>query len=287
MKCQTTSITKNNKGDIHMETITESKNKNCIDYKEKFKIVFNSLSSKYDKYTVWKDYVEMHAIHLSNACDKRFEIEREKRQMEIRKKYSNMEYNNFMEMFSSTAKALDKNREQDFLGMLYVELGLCDEAELVRFFPYDTAKSQANTSYAEGKKAENQCLVSITDSCCGSGCMLIAYANILEKDNINYQQKVMFYAQDIDKTAALMCYIQLALLGIRAVIKIGNPLTDPFEKGEEFTKENHWITPMCYAEPINTSKLLPVNGLLRLMVLSKLQELFEEVLKEIPAKQNK
>ena len=287
MKCHTTSITKNNKGDIHMETIAESKNKNCIDYKEKFKKVFNSLSSKYGKHTVWSDFVELYALTLSEVYDKRFAIERNKRYIEIQKKYNIKEFTKFSDMFSFTASALDENTEQDFLGMLYVELGLCDEAELVRFFPYDTAKSQANTAYAEGKKAENQCLVSITDSCCGSGCMLIAYANILEKDNINYQQKVMFYAQDIDKTAALMCYIQLALLGIRAVIKIGNPLTDPFEKGEEFTKENHWITPMCYAEPINTSKLLPVNGLLRLMVLSKLQELFEEVLKEIPAKQNK
>lgn len=36
MKCHTNSI--KNKGDIHMETITESKK--CIDYKEEFKKVF-------------------------------------------------------------------------------------------------------------------------------------------------------------------------------------------------------------------------------------------------------
>ena len=268
MKCHTNSI--KNKGDIHMETITESKK--CIDYKEEFKKVFNSLSSKYDRLTVWNDFVEMNALTLSNICDKRFEIERKRRYMKIRKKYSDMEFIKFMEMFSFTASALDKNTEQDFLGMLYVELGLCDDAELVRFFPYDTAKLLASIAYAEEKKAENQCLESITDFCCGSGCMLIAQANILKKDNINYQQEAVFYAQDIDKTAALMCYIQLTLLGVRAIIKIGNPLTDPFQKGEEFTKENHWITPMCYAEPINTSEILPVNELLHLLALTTLEE---------------
>ena len=276
MKCHTTSITKNNKGDIHMETIAESKNKNCIDYKEKFKKVFNSLSSKYGKHTVWSDFVELYALTLSEVYDKRFAIERNKRYIEIQKKYNIKEFTKFSDMFSFTASALDENTEQDFLGMLYVELGLCDEAELVRFLPYDAAKLLASIAYVEEKKAETPVRpINITDFCCGSGCMLIAQANMLKKDNINYQQEAVFYAQDIDKTAALMCYIQLALLGIRAVIKIGNPLTDPFHNDEEFTTESHWITPMYYnTETVNSSKIISADNLLCFWMLTKLQNKF-------------
>lgn len=276
MKCHTTSITKNNKGDIHMETIAESKNKNCIDYKEKFKKVFNSLSSKYGKHTVWSDFVELYALTLSEVYDKRFAIERNKRYIEIQKKYNIKEFTKFSDMFSFTASALDENTEQDFLGMLYVELGLCDEAELVRFLPYDAAKLLASIAYVEEKKSETPVRpINITDFCCGSGCMLIAQANMLKKDNINYQQEAVFYAQDIDKTAALMCYIQLALLGIRAVIKIGNPLTDPFHNDEEFTTESHWITPMYYnTETVNSSKIISADNLLCFWMLTKLQNKF-------------
>ena len=274
MKCHTNSI--KNKGDIHMETITESKNKNCIDYKEKFKKVFNSLSSKYGKHTVWCDFVELYALTLSEVYDKRFAIERNKRYIEIQKKYNITEFTKFSDMFSFTASALDENTEQDFLGMLYVELGLCDEAELVRFLPYDAAKLLASIAYVEEKKAETPVRpINITDFCCGSGCMLIAQANMLKKDHINYQQEAVFYAQDIDKTAALMCYIQLALLGIRAVIKIGNPLTDPFHNDEEFTTESHWITPMYYnTETVNSSKIISADNLLCFWMLTKLQNKF-------------
>ena len=54
---------------------------------------------------------------------------------------------------------------------------------------------------------------------------------------------MVFYAQDIDRIAALMCYIQLSLLGCKALIKIGNSLTDPLTENEPLN-ENIWLTPM-------------------------------------------
>ena len=44
---------------------------------------------------------------------------------------------------------------------------------------------------------------------------------------INYQNHVLVAAQDIDMTVALMCYIQLSLLGVAGYVKIGNSITDP------------------------------------------------------------
>lgn len=60
---------------------------------------------------------------------------------------------------------------------------------------------------------------------------------------------MVFYVQDIDRIAALMCYIQLSLLGCKAFIKIGNSLTDPLTENES-RDENIWLTPMLTGETI-------------------------------------
>lgn len=57
--------------------------------------------------------------------------------------------------------------------------------------------------------------------------MLIAFANVAREHKLNYQRDVLFVAQDIDQTAALMCYIQLSLLGCPAVVIVGDSLAKP------------------------------------------------------------
>lgn len=60
---------------------------------------------------------------------------------------------------------------------------------------------------------------------------MIAAANVarndIEKAGFNFQNHILFSAQDIEETVALMCYIQLSLLGVAGFVKVGNSLTDP------------------------------------------------------------
>lgn len=70
--------------------------------------------------------------------------------------------------------------------------------------------------------------ISVNDPACGAGAMLIAFANVARKHGINYQKHVLFVAQDIDRTAAMMCYIQMSLLGCPAIVVIGDSLAKPF-----------------------------------------------------------
>lgn len=51
--------------------------------------------------------------------------------------------------------------------------------------------------------------------------------------------------QDIDETVALMCYIQLSLLGVAGYVKVGNSLTEPMTDNDD--KENYWFTPMYFS----------------------------------------
>ena len=61
----------------------------------------------------------------------------------------------------------------------------------------------------------------------GSGGMIIAAAKVLKDRGINYQNVLKAVAQDLDWKAVYMCYVQLSLLGIDAVVVQGNTLSDP------------------------------------------------------------
>ncbi|MBC5706262.1 MAG: N-6 DNA methylase [Enterocloster bolteae] len=60
--------------------------------------------------------------------------------------------------------------------------------------------------------------LSVYDSACGTGTMLITFAHMLQKKGINPQTNALFVGQDVDRISALTCYIQLAILGLPAYV---------------------------------------------------------------------
>lgn len=55
--------------------------------------------------------------------------------------------------------------------------------------------------------------------------MILSFAKVLNKHNINYQKYLLAEATDISDTCAYMTYIQLSLYGIPAIVTCGNTLT--------------------------------------------------------------
>ena len=62
--------------------------------------------------------------------------------------------------------------------------------------------------------------------------MIIATAAILKEKGINYQRAMEVVAQDLDWKGVYMCYLQLSLLGIKAICVQGDTLICPYEKGK-------------------------------------------------------
>lgn len=118
------------------------------------------------------------------------------------------------------------------------------------FTPYHVCELMAEMTMDNTvKKVEQDGYISINDPCCGAGATLIAGIHAarkqLEKANLNYQNHLLVVAQDIDETVALMCYIQLSLLGVAGYVKVGNSLTEPMTGNDN--KENYWFTPMYFS----------------------------------------
>lgn len=170
--------------------------------------------------------------------------EREEMYLDSVKRYTKDEADMLAQMLGYVIMALEENPEQDFLGEMFSGLNLHNEWKGQFFTPYHIGSFMAaiNIESAKEELKHKDC-ITVNDCCCGAGCLLIAFANEARKAKIDFQNRVIFVAQDIDFTAAMMCYIQLSLLGCKAIVKVGNSLTDPFVHADLEGKDV-WYTPM-------------------------------------------
>lgn len=198
---------------------------------------------------VWQDFVTMFACAISNSVDKKHWGEREKLYLKTVKKYPKKCHNMFSELAAYTIMALDRDQEQDFLGSIYMNLDL-GNSNIGQFFtPYHICQLMAKITLSNAVEvAKRDGYISINDPCCGGGGLLIAGINEVKKElkkaGLNHQKYLWVVAQDIDFTVALMCYIQLSLLGVAGFVKIGNALTDPVREND--SQENYWVMPVTY-----------------------------------------
>lgn len=161
---------------------------------------------------------------------------------------------------SEKAKPKEENPEQDFLGKLYMTLGLYDSHSGQVFTPYHVCQMMADISMGDTLKEEidRKGYVTISDPCCGAGATLIAGAHaakkLMEKEHLNFQNHVLVSAQDIDELVALMCYLQISLLGVAGYVKVGNSLTEPITSDD--TLENYWFTPMYFSDIWETRRTI-------------------------------
>ena len=229
----------------------KKKNAKVLEPEKEFLNAFKQLTHRHRTWDIWRDFVVMLACAISNPVDKEHYDEREALYLKIIKKYNKQEQNLFPELAAQTVLALEKNPEQDFLGSIFMSLNLGNKDSSQFFTPYHVCELMAEVTMDNVvQKVEKDGYISINDPCCGAGATLIAGIHAarkrLEKVNLNYQNHVLVIAQDIDMTVVLMCYIQLSLLGVAGMVKIGNSLTEPITNKD--SKENYWYTPMYFSQ---------------------------------------
>lgn len=234
------------------------KSETVSDPQKAFLDAFRKLTNRHRAWDAWRDFITMFACSLSNPIDKEHYDEREALYLRTIKKYNKQEQELFPELAAQTVLALEKNPEQDFLGSIFMSLNLGNESNGQFFTPYHVCELMAEVTMDDTvQKVEQDGYISVNDPCCGAGATLIAAIHAarkrLEKVNINYQNHVLVIAQDIDMTVALMCYIQLSLLGVAGYVKIGNSLTEPIT--DKDSNENYWFTPMFFS-PVWTMRRL-------------------------------
>lgn len=218
-----------------------------------FAKLLESFAGKYSSWEVWKDFVTMSAISISNIVDTLHREQREKQYLACAEKYSEKELAIFPQMLYEVIAELERDPNQDFLGELFMALNLGNEWKGQFFTPYSVCRAMAAMTFSGDTpgRIEQQGWVSVNDPACGAGALLIAFANECAAQKVNYQTSVLFVAQDIDFIAGCMCYIQLSLLGCPGYVVIGDSLCHPATSLDPrglipCDNSNVWYTPFYF-----------------------------------------
>lgn len=191
--------------------------------------LLNGMTGRFSLWNIWQDFITMAAVSISNVLQNPHSAEREKMYERCASKYSVQELTTFAEILAEVAQSMEEYPDQDFLGELFMALGLGNEWAGQFFTPYSVCRAMSAMTIDNNieERIAKQGWVSVNDPACGAGALLIAYANECKERGINFQTSVLFVAQDIDTVAGLMCYIQLSLMGCPGYVVIQNTLTNP------------------------------------------------------------
>ena len=222
-------------------------------YEKEFLDRFNTLCRSRNSWQVWSDVITTMACALANSVNKEnsdFQ-KREDEYKECIERLGGVQVPS--EMFALMTMALDENPEQDFLGSMFMKLELGSHWKGQFFTPYNICKLMAEINCEElATQIEEKGWVSVNDCACGAGATLIGMVNAMRLRNVNFQNHALFVAQDIDRVAAMMCFIQLSLLGCSGYVVVADTLTNPLTGSalQPTPNENQeiWYTPMFYSD---------------------------------------
>ncbi|MFR8298188.1 MAG: N-6 DNA methylase [Gordonibacter urolithinfaciens] len=200
-----------------------------------------------DDRDIWSAFVTMAAapMALAAGCAPSSLVEDARRQFA---RYEGF-VGEFDEMLSAVVDALEGNPDRDVMGYVYNALGFPISSRSQFFTPYDISKMIAQMMLADSAQAKKKGYISICDPCAGSGGMLVAAFNVIRDQGMNPQTDAWFEAQDISQDTALMCYVQMSLLGMAGRVIVGDSLAG--------TRSMELLTIGAVAHPVWAARRLP------------------------------
>jgi type I restriction-modification system DNA methylase subunit len=212
--------------------------------------MYQSMLGEHQMWELWQDSMIMFACSISNAVDARYRAEREEMYMKLISKYTSEHQQTFPKIFGEIVRQLETNPEQDFLGDLYMTLELGSHWHGQFFTPYHVCQMMAKAQLGEPiHNAEDVQPISVLDCACGGGALLIAagheFRRSISGTGLNAQDYIVLHAQDLSQVSAMMCYLQLSLLGFAAKIKIGDSLMNPLLESDNGS--DIWYTPVWFS----------------------------------------
>lgn len=199
-----------------------------MDYLKEFISKLHNLDKAKRLNEVFKDFLILCTCSLAQPFYRSDEIEQ--RYLNTVKQYAKEQAEEFSKLLALIVMALEE-KHQDFLCQVYMQLNLGNVTTGQFFTPYHVSKLMSEINFIEIEdKLKDQEFITLSDPCCGSAGMIIAFAETMKNKGYNYQNQLYVEAIDIDEMCFMMTYIQLSLLGVSAKVIHGNSLTLDFHK---------------------------------------------------------
>ena len=193
------------------------------DFHKEFIQLFNQTARSHSRLAVFRDFIHVAAISLENSVKQCAELEQT--YFSVIARYERSDLDVFAKLLALCVQALD-HQATDFLGAVFMALELGEGAWGQFFTPFHVSQLMSDLITGDcGAVIEKNGYISVCEPTCGAGGMVIACANSVLQQGYNPQTHMIAVCTDIDEVAARMCYVQLALLGIPAIVNIGNSLT--------------------------------------------------------------
>lgn len=200
-----------------------------MDYKKEIIKTIQSMSGKYAPYNIFSDWIEMCSLSIQNACylvHNNVWKDREQLYKDIARKYTEKEIEQFAQMFVWLGDALTEDMS-DVLGEIYMEAGMGSKYTGQFFTPFHLSELCAKTCVDIDNLPETG-RISLNEPSSGGGGMIIAACKVLHEAGFDYQRRLDVVAQDLDWKGVYMTYLQLSLIGCRAIVVQGDTLADPY-----------------------------------------------------------
>ncbi|KKO08576.1 hypothetical protein LCGC14_0045160 [marine sediment metagenome] len=193
------------------------------EHKKAFLSLFSETARYHHRFKVFCDFVTVSAIALRNTQYRSDPLEAEYHL--IMKAYEPDDRIRLCELYAITVMALELGPE-DFLGDIFMDLELGDARRGQFYTPKNVSKMMAEMSFANlDERLKEKPFITISEPACGAGGMILPIVDILMRSGHRPEQTIWVQAVDVDRTAALMCYIQFSLWAIPAEVIVGNCLT--------------------------------------------------------------
>lgn len=199
-----------------------------------------------DHYTVIRDFFELSAISIRNNFDHGNEYaDLEKRYTEIAQGYKK----EYLEGFATALGMLGKKIQDavngnapfaDWAGELYMDSGTSNGKAGQFFTPYSVSQCMARINFPKDEVRaklgdDPNRVLTIYEPTCGAGGLIVASIDALNEAGVNYSWNAFVDCGDIDPRCVHMTYVTLSLLGVPAVVRLGDALMMEYRQ--------NWFTP--------------------------------------------
>lgn len=197
---------------------------------------FNKIAAHRHRYEVFRDFVTMAAIAMHNAIRDNPVLEAE--YLQVVKRYERSQVNEICGLYAKLVTLLN-SEPQDVLGPLYMELELGNTQAGQFFTPHAVSELMARVTYGDELQNLTKPFITLSEPACGAGGMVLAFVKVMLSHGHDPAKRLWVQCQDVDRTAALMCYVQLSLWNVPAVVIVGNTLA--MEVREAFYTPAHYL----------------------------------------------
>lgn len=193
---------------------------------------FRGLCHRWNAWDVWSDWLVMASSAIYNGVHRDDQVEAE--YLQAAKRYSNDELAAMARLLGMVAEALEAE-VHDFLGSIFHELEMHNEARGQFFTPFDLCRMMARMTMPELPGPGR--LLKLHEPASGSGAMVLAFHQVLTEARCN-PARVYYWLVDLDDRAFRMAYIQCSLCGLSAEVSRGDSLA--------MRMDRTWRTPGFY-----------------------------------------